>query len=212
MASMVEKKAESIRKEIAKLEARLEKHEAKLAKVTAKAEKMDALEFKEIWNETNPENPMMRKSEHIPYVSAYMDYFSEKREVEDIKSRLENANKRLEKLMPKVDEVEAEAKDTARIAGIEAGWLHNIKTAEEKKAEYEAWLAQFKAECLKDGIIIEEATGSWVSGITASGKRFCMYINSGFTERSMHCYTLRIDGETIFTSGDFTTGYRIIRK
>lgn len=210
MATMIERQANSISKEIEKLEAKLEKHEAKLAKVTAKAEKMDALEFKEIWNEPNPENPMYRKPEHIKAVSAYMDLVGEQREVEDIKHRLENAKARLNKVMPKVEAVEAEAKDTARIAQIESGWL--TKTAEERKAEYEAWLAQFKAECLKDGIIIEEANAHWISGKTASGKNFIMYINSGFTERSMHCYTLRIESETIFTSGDFATGYRVIRK
>lgn len=210
MATMIEKKAESIRKEIAKLEARLEKREAKLAKVTAKAEKMDALEYKKIWDEVNPENPMFRKSEHIPYVSAYMDYKGEQREVEDIKYQLENAKARLAKVMPSVEAVEAEVKDSKRLARMESDWLY--KTAEERKAEYEAWLAQFKAECLKDGIIIDEVTNTWISGKTASEKKFVMYLNSGFTTRSFHCYTLRINGETIFTSGDFTTGYRIIRK
>lgn len=210
MASMVEKRAESIRKDIAKLEARLEKHEAKLAKVTAKAEKMDALEYKAIWDEVNPENPMFRKKEHIPYVSAFMDVRSEQREVEDLKRRLENAKARLEKTMPEVKAVEAKAEDDARIAHLENSWL--TKTAEERRAEYEAWLKRFKAECLKDGIIIDEATNSFINGTTATGKRFAMYINSGFTTRSRHCYTLRVDGETIFTSGDFTTGYRVIRK
>lgn len=210
MATMIEKKAESIRKEIAKLEASLEKHEAKLAKVTAKAEEMDALEFKEIWNEPNPENPMYRKPEHIKAVSAYMDLIGERREVEDIKHRLENARTRLSKVVPKVEEAEAKAEEDARIMNLEASYL--AKTAEERKAEYEAWLAEFKAECLKDGVIIDEATNTWISGKTASSKNFIMYLNNGFTERAMHCYTLRIDGETIFTSGDFTTGYRVIRK
>ena len=209
MASMIERKAESIRKEIAKLETRLEKHETKLAKLTAKAEKMDALEWKDLWNEVDPSNPNFRKAEHIPFVSAYFDVHSERREVEDIKHSLENAKTRLEKVAPQATKAESESKENERIANIEMGWF--TKTAEERQAEYEAWLKEFKSECLKDGIAIEEADHNWIIGKTASGKKFVMYRNSGFTERSWHCYTLRINGETVFTSGDFTTGYKIIK-
>jgi hypothetical protein len=210
MASMIERKYESIRKEIAKLEKSLEKHETKLAKLAAKAEKMDALEWKEVWNESEPDDPNFRKKEHIPFVSAYYDLMGERREVEDIKNRLENANKRLLKIAPQIETAEATAKENERIANLEIGWF--TKTSEERQAEYEAWLKEFKAECLKDGIIIEEANRTWIFGKTASGKDFAMYMNSGYTERSLHCYTLRINGETIFTSGDFTTGYKILCK
>lgn len=89
---------------------------------------------------------------------------------------------------------------------------YNEKTPEERKAEYEKWLAQFKADCLKDGIVIDKASNSWITGKTKSEKSFCLSINNGFTERSFHCYTLTIDGATIFTSGDFSTAYRYIKK
>lgn len=214
MATMIEKRAESIRKEIAKYEARLARHEAKLAKATAKAEKMGATEFKEEWNETNPENPMYRKPEHMPFVSAYFDYKRATSDVEETKQYLENANKRLEKILPQVAEIEAVTAECEAIGNIEAKMIRNLpkKSAEELKAEYEAWLAEFKADCLKDGIIIDEATAHFVAGTAKNGKRFALYINNGFTERSLHCYTLRIDGETIFTSGDFVTAYRILKK
>lgn len=214
MATMIEKRAENIRKEIAKYEARLARHEAKLVKAKAKAEALDALEWKPIWNETNPENPMYRKAEHIPCVSAFFAYERELDEVEDAKHRLETAKKNLEKILPQVAEVEAVTAECEAIGNIEAKMIRNLpkKSAEELKAEYEAWLAEFKADCLKDGIIIDEATAHFVAGTAKNGKRFALYINNGFTERSLHCYTLRINGETIFTSGDFVTAYRILKK
>ena len=72
--------------------------------------------------------------------------------------------------------------------------------------EYEAWLKQFKAECLLDGITIEYATNTLIAGKTKSGKQFTMYLNNGCTYRSGHCYTLTIESDTIFTSGLFSTG------
>lgn len=216
MATMIERKAESERKEIAKLEKRLEREEAKLAKATAKAEKMDALERKEIWDEPNPENPGWRKPEHIPYVSAFMDYVGACHDVEDTKRRLENAKKRLAALMPKVEALEEESKEAERIGNIERGcikWVTLTKEdLERMRAEYEKWLAEFKAECKRDGVTIDEASGAFVNGLTKSGKRFVLYINNGWTDRSFHCYTLRINGETIFTSGEFETAYRVIKK
>lgn len=216
MATMIERKAESERKEIAKLEKRLEREEAKLAKVTAKAKKMDALERKEIWDEVDPENPMFRKPEHIPYVSAFMDYVGACHDVEDTKRKLENAKKRLAALMPKVEALEEESKEAERIGNIERGCIKWVTLTEEDlermRAEYEEWLAEFKAECKCDGVTIDEASGAFVNGLTKSGKRFVLYINNGWTDRSFHCYTLRINGETIFTSGEFETAYRVIKK
>lgn len=216
MATMIERKAESERKEIAKLEKRLEREEAKLAKATAKAEKMDALERKDIWDEPNPENPGWRKPEHIPYVSAFMDYIGARYDVEDTKRRLENAKKRLAALMPKVEEQEESNKETERIESIESGcvkWATLTKEElEKRRAEYEKWLAEFKAECKRDGVTIEEACGAFVIGLTKSGKQFVLYINTGRTVRSWHCYTLRIDGKTLFTSGEFETAYRVIKR
>ena len=84
--------------------------------------------------------------------------------------------------------------------------------AAQRKAEYERWLAEFKAECLKDGIIIDNACGTWFDGTAANGKRFYLDRNNGWTDRSWHCYSLTIGGETVFTSGEFNTAYRYLMK
>lgn len=208
--TMLEKQIASVEKELAKLAARLERNEAKLVKATAKAEKLNAIEFDEKWNEVNPENPMFRKPEYMPAVEAHFDHFRAEREVEETKQAIENANKRYAKLTGKANEQSEKNAEAQRVERIESGWLK--MTAEERKAEYERWLAEFKAECAKDGIKIEQASGAWVIGETKSGKHFVIEINHGFTERSFHCYTLTIEGETIFTSGDFNTAYARIRR
>ncbi len=44
--------------------------------------------------------------------------------------------------------------------------------------------------------------GAIKEGITASGKRWQLYMNSGYTARSRYCGSLWIEGEgTVFTSG-----------
>ena len=209
MATMIEKKAESIKKEIAKYEARLERNKAKLAKATKKAEAMDATEFKEEWNTTNPDNPMFRLPEYLPFVSAYFDYYGAKREVEETERYLNNAKARLEKILPKVDEVQAATDEAEYIAEVER---KVIKAQTMTPEEFAEWLAEFKAECLKDGIIIKEYYGILIYGTAKNGKDFNLTINNGYTERSLHCYSLTMDGETIFTSGTFETAYRYLKR
>ena len=207
MATMIEKQVASAEKEVEKLSARLERAKAKAEKARAKAEKLNAVEYNPIWD-TNEEGTIYRKKEYVPFVAAYFDNYSAERDVEEITEALAKANKRLEKLTGKFDEAQEARAEAERVAGIETNWL----SAEERQAEYEKWLAQFKAECAKDGVEIERADAAFVSGKTKSGKKFFLAINSGFTERSFHCYTLTINGETIFTSGEFATAYRIIKR
>ena len=113
---------------------------------------------------------------------------------------LAKAKARLESLTPKAEAQAERIEEANRISNIENGWLN-------KKEDYEKWLKEFKAECLKDGIKVEEVNNRWMNGTTPNGKRFLMEINNGYTLRSFHCYTLKIDRETIFTSGDFSTCY-----
>jgi hypothetical protein len=77
--------------------------------------------------------------------------------------------------------------------------------------EYQKWLAWFKDECLKDGVVIDEASNNYVIGITPSGQKFSFWINNGYTERSWHCYSLTIGGRTIFTSGEFWRCYNTVK-
>lgn len=206
MATMLEKKMNSIMKEIEKYEKSLATHEARLAKKVAKAESLNCN-----WNReeffTHRDSDM-----NDAQWEAYFAKRCEENEVNDIKRHLENAFTRLNKIAPKVEAQmianEAESEFTQKANRIEKHWL----SVEEQQKKYEEWLKNFKAECLKDGVVIEEAHSTWVNGTTPSGKRFVCDINNGWTERSRYCYSLRIGGNTIFTSGTFTTAYSTIVK
>ena len=134
----------------------------------------------------------------------------ERDHIAEAERNLAYAEKQLEKLTGKAEAKAEENAQEERLNKMENAWW--AMTAEERKAEYEAWLKEFKAECAKDGVIIDEADSQCIKGTTAYGKRFGMWINSGYAERSRHCYTLYIEGQTIFTSGDFSTGYAYITK
>lgn len=216
--TMNEKRVESIRKEIEKYEAQLAKREEKLAKKLAAAEKLNAVEYDKKWDEEGERiNEFMieRTKENAKKVGAYFALSMAKDEVEETKRNLENAHKRLEKLMPKAEADGEKREQDARADEMESKFYsaaNSTKSKEEREAEYLAWLEWFKAECLKDGVIVEHADGWSVGGLTASGKTFWIYGNSGTTLRSWHCYTLRVDGETIFTSGEFSTCYNRIKR
>lgn len=211
MATMIERQADSIRREIAKYQKSLDTHAARLAKKEAKAQALDALWSMEEWFAGK------RETGTPDQIEAWDAWTMEMEQVEDLTRRIENANKRLSKIAGKVEaQQEAHAREAAeveRIGKIETKMLsaEQIKAnAERAKERYEKWLAEFKAECLKDGIVIDEASNSWFSGTAANGKRFCLAINNGWTERSFYCYTLTIDGHTVFTSGEFLTAYRYL--
>lgn len=208
--TMTEKKMISIQKEIEKLTKSLNRYQGILDKKVAKCEKLGCNWIGDEWFANRDTCTPEQDVAHFEMVVAKSD-------VDDTKRRLENANKRLNKITEKFDdETEKftnDKKEADRAKEIETAWLsENKKSAEVREAEYQAWLKKFKAECLKDGVVIENATNDFFNGITKSGKKFVMYINNGMTERSWHCYTLNIDGQTIFTSGDFCTGYKIIKN
>lgn len=213
MATMIERQAASVQKELDKLNARLAREQAKLVKKTAAAEKIGATCTREEWFAG------MREAYTDEQRWAFTEKWSAERDVEDTERQIANAEKRLAKLTGKVDaQQEANAKETAeveRIGKIEIKMLSEEEreaNAARRKEEYEKWLAEFKAECLKDGIIIDEACGRWFSGTAANGKRFHLDGNSGWTTRSRHCYTLTMNGVTVFTSGEFLTAYRYLMK
>lgn len=211
MATMIERQAESIRKEIAKYEARLTREEGRAAKKREKAKALGCAWSQEEFFAHRDVDMTQKQWE------AYFDMYSAEHDITRTREALENARRRLEKIAPKVEAAVARKDEQERLSGLEAGWLrvalqNEGKTAEEREREYQEWLAAFKLECLRDGVIILDANRAFVDGITRSGKRFFMSINSGFTARSFHCYTLTVDGVTLFTSGDFSTAYsRIIR-
>lgn len=200
--TMAEKKVESIKKEIEKLTKSVERTTNSYNKKTEKCIKLGC-----DWTDEE-----MRLHRDIDMTdkqwSAWFDRAVTESDMKDYQERLEHAFKRLEKAEGEFEKVAERIAEDEAIANKENNWLELIAKREE---EYQKWLAQFKAECLEDGIVIDEASSNWITGITPKGKRFSMYINSGWTERSFHSYTLRINGTTYFTSGLFATGYKYLK-
>ena len=213
MATMIERQMASIQKEIEKLNARLTREQARLVKKTAAAEKIDANCTREEWFAGKRE----------AFTDEQRQAWFEKRvaetDVEDTERQIANAQKRLDKISGKVEaQQEANAQEAAeveRIGKIETAWAKATPEQQEanaarRKAEYEKWLAEFKAECLKDGVTIDRVCGRFFTGTTANGKRFCLDGNSGWTNRSRKCYSLTINGNLVFSSGEFVTAYRYL--
>ena len=196
---MIEIRFASIAKDLEKLTARLERAEKKLVKATAKAEKYGVINWsaddRQAWLKTiEIDNGWIVNKSDIDKNGAWFALSSARYDVEDLKRQIERAEARLAKADA---EVEAYHKE------IEA--LDDLKKKEElRKLEFEAE----QKEWLKDGIKLE----SRYYGETPSGKKFYIYGNCGMTLRSRHCFTLYINGETVFTSGEFWRCYLTIKK
>lgn len=197
---MVEIKYQSHVTELNKLNARLERAEKKLEKKQAAAEKQGVADW------TNEDRLAWLKTVEVTDMGwivnkadqkkngAWFDLYSAIDEVEEIKGRIERAEARFEKAEAELEEYHKE--------------LEEVKSLKEKE---ELWKLEFEQEqkaWAKDGIKLERR----YSGETPNGKRFAIYGNNGFTNRSLHCYTLYIDGETIFTSGEFWRAYGVIKN
>lgn len=206
--TMNERKAESIRKEIEKLEKRLAREQASAEKKAAIAESRNATCTEKEWFGG------MRESYTAEQRDAWFDAYWAMDQVQETKEAIEKAQKRLEKVTGQIterQEIEEEArKEKAHIDEIEKSFINASMRSNED--DYQKWFAEFKAECLKDGIVIEIAKANFFSGFTKSGKRFILDGNNGITERSWHCYCLTVGGSTVFTSGDFFTAYRYIKR
>jgi DNA repair exonuclease SbcCD ATPase subunit len=125
---------------------------------------------------------------------AWWNLITAKSEIEDLTGRIERAEKRLAK---SEQEVNAYYEELDKIA--------DLKAKEElMKKQFE----QEQKEWKKDGITLE----SRYLGYTPQGRRFTIHGNNGFTNRSLHCFQLIIDGETIFTSGEFWRAYSEIKR
>jgi len=196
---MVEIKFTSIMKEIEKLYARLERAEKALEKKSAKAEKYGVInwsaEDRQEWLKTiEIVDGWIVNKEDINKNGAYFEYHSALYDVKDLKRSIEKAETRLEKAETDLENYHKE-----------------LEALEDLMKKEELWRLDFEAEqkeWLKDGITLEDR----YSGMTPKGKRFFIWGNSGFTRRSLHCFTLYLDGHTIFTSGEFWRAYSIIKK
>lgn len=189
----------SIMKELEKLNTRLEKAEARFEKKQALVEKLGCAwtdeEHREWLKgiETNEVGFLLNKAD-IKKNGTWFDWCMAQNEVEEIKSYIQNAEKRLGK---KEQEVENYHKEVAQ--------MEDLKAKEElQKLEFE----QEQKEWAKDGI---QLNGRY-HGITPNGKRFMIEGNNGWTDRSRHCFTLTVDGKTIFTSGEFWRAYNEVKN
>lgn len=208
--TMNERKVESIRKELDKYTKSLTRYEGIAEKKLAKCQKLGCAD----WTQEELRKAYDDRNSNLDKINAWFDYDMAKDNVEEMKRKIENANKRLEKVLPEADKDRANAEEDKRIEQLEekAFKVLSIKEWNRLQEEYRKWLEAFIADCLKDGVVIENYSGQYINGTTKSGKRFYMSLNDGWTERSEHCYTLWIDGEIKFTSGLFSTAYRLLKR
>lgn len=200
--TMAEKKMNSIQKEIEKLEKSLNRYKGILEKKIAKCEQLDCNWTREQMFEKRENDEMSQKQ-----WEAYFDKSIAESNVEDTQHRLENAGKRFERAVAEYEKVAEKAAEDEEISAKELKWLEASQKNEE---EYYKWLEQFRRECAEDGILIDKATNAYIYGNTTSGKQFSLYINDGYTIRSLHSYTLRVNGVVLFTSGLFSTAYKYL--
>lgn len=196
---MVEIKFASIAKELEKLYKRLERAEKTLEKKTAKAEKYGVKDWtpeeRQEWLKTvETVDGWIVNKEDINKNGAYFEYHSAEYDVKDIKRSIEKAEARLDKAETDLENYNKEIEALADL----------MKKEELRRLEFE----QEQKEWLKDGIKLEAR----YYGSTPSGKRFYIHGNCGMTIRSRHCVTLTINGNTVFTSGEFWRAYNAIKN
>jgi exonuclease VII small subunit len=187
-------------KELEKLNAQLERAESTYNKKIAAAQKYGVAEWtpedRHEWVqtvETTASGFFVNKADEKKN-GAWWDMICAKSTIDDVKRRIERAEKRLDKAEQEVNDYYTKLEKLA-----------NLKAKEElmqKRFEQE------QAEWKKDGIILEAR----YSGYTPQGKRFTITGNNGFAKRSLHCFQLIIEGQTTFTSGEFWRAYATIKK
>lgn len=187
-------------KELEKLNAKLERAKKTYEKKLENAKKYGvenwSNEDRHNWIktvETTDSGFIVNKSD-IKINGAWFDMVCAEDEVKNVEKAIERAEKRLEHAEIKMNE-----------------YIEEISKIEDAKKREELWQAKFEKEqkeWAKDGITLEAR----YYGTTPNGKRFYIERNHGETFRSLHCFTLTIDGETIFTSGEFWRAYLEIKR
>lgn len=197
---MVEISYRSISNELLKLNARLERAQKALEKKQAKAEKMGVAGMDNNahheWLKTVETNDMgyILNKKDVQMNGAWYDLYSAREDVKEVERQIANAEKRFDKAEEKVEAYHRE------LAAVE-----DLKAKEElMKKEFEAE----QKEWAKDGITL----GRRYHGITPNGKRFSIEGNNGWTNRSRHCFTLYLDGQVVFTSGEFWRAYGVVKN
>lgn len=175
--------------------ARIEK---KLEKATEKVNKLGCAwtweEHREWLQNVPTEGGWIKDKKDIEKNGAWFNWSEAKDDLEEINKKIERLQNKIEQAAEKVEEYH-----------IEIEKIEDAKKREElRKLEFE----EEQKEWAKDGI---ELTKRY-AGKTPKGKKFVIAGNDGWTKRSLHCYTLYIDGETIFTSGLFWNCYLTIKN
>lgn len=197
---MVEITYSKHQKELEKLNAQLERAEKTYAKKLEIAKKYGVENWnpddRNAWVQTVPTTQsgfFVNKADEKKN-GAWWDYIIAAHDIDDIKDRIERAEKRLAK---SEQEVNKYYEELDRLADLKAKEEYMKKQFEQEQKEWK-----------KDGITLE----SRYLGYTPQGRRFTIHGNSGFTNRSLHCFQLIINGETIFTSGEFWRAYSEIKR
>lgn len=192
-------------KELEKLNARLERAQKAYEKKLAAAQKAGVADWtKEQYNawmdtvETNENGWILNKAD-IKKNGAWFDLYSAEREVKDIQDSLAKAEARFAKVEKQLDAYNEE--------------LEKVADLQKKELLFKLEFEQEQKEWAKDGINLT----SRYMGYTPKGRRFWIERNNGWTERSLHCYTLTLTGAdgkayTVFTSGEFWRAYAVVRN
>ena len=186
--------------ELTKLNEKLEREEKAYQKKLEKAQKLGIAEWtnKELneWAKTCPtiDGIWFANKKDAEKNGAWYDLQIARDHIEETKERIEKREKKLAQTQVLIDD-----------------YYEKVEEFNDIQRKLEMWKLEFEEEqreWAKDGIILE---GRYY-GKTPSGKNFEIYRNTyGYTERFMHCYTLKIGGECIFTSGAFWLAYITIR-
>ena len=187
-------------KELEKLNAQLERAKKSYEKKLAVAKKYGVYGWTQADHneflsnaETNKFGYLVNKAD-LQMNAAWFDIVCAEEEVKDIECRIQRAEARLEKAESELASYHEE--------------VERVATLQEKEALMKQEFEQEQKIWSKDGITLE---GRYY-GTTPKGKRFTICGNNGYALRSLHCFQLIIDSETIFTSGEFWRAYAVIRN
>lgn len=187
-------------KELEKLNEQLEKAKKTYEKKYATAQKYGVAEWTKEdrynWSQTveTTENGFFVNKADEKKNGAWFDLVCASDRVQEKKAEIKRAETRLDKAEQEVNKYYEELEKIADLKGKE-------KLMQER-------FEQEQKEWKKDGITLE----SRYLGLTPQGRRFTIVGNSGYAKRSLHCVQLIIEGETIFTSGEFWRAYGEIKK
>lgn len=117
-----------------------------------------------------------------------------------------------------IDEQNKGRRMISNIIGKKEEWITDgmdLTTRIQRRAEYDKLFDKLAKIYAKHGdkVLTMNYTdqGGYKCGTTPNGKKWTMYMNSGWTTRSRHCGTLYIEGEgTIFTSGTIAKAFEYI--